>query len=340
MHRRKHKLGAFATSLVCLAALACSSPPPTPPPASAPTTGILKAVSEPTSATVLLDGKPGCTPTPCEIQSVSFGPHELIFQHPEYEDLTRKVKFSAENPEVSASLKTESKPKIPGKVKLIFEKEKPEKIKALVEVVITGQEEALVLSDTLEFELAPGKKSLEIRRAGFTAITREVEVTSGGNAEIQIIKADLVGAKLTLIIDSNPVKGKVTVNGKDKGLAPVTVAELDASKAHSVVIKADTYEDFKSNIKWTKGPYEMKVNALLSQGGASGFFVVDTKPLTGMIIYVDGKKTKYTTPISSPGIKLPAGTHKINFEAGGKKSADFNVTIEEGKTLSKAFKIQ
>jgi hypothetical protein len=334
-------LSLLAISLLCVSQFGCpSEPPPPPPPPSAPTTATLKAVSDPPGGTVTIDGNPGCSPTPCEIQSVSFGAHNLVFQHPEYEDLTRGIKFSAESPEVNVSLKTESKAKTPGKVTIVFEKEKPEKIKAQLEVMLAGQTEALALSDLLELELLPGKKSLEIRRAGYASITKEVEVTSGGTTEIKLNKAELTGAKLTLIIDSTPVKGKVSVNGEDKGAAPVTVTDLDASKAHSIIVKADTYEDFKTAAKWTKGPYELKVNATLSQGGANGFLVVDTKPLTGMSVYVDGKKTKYTTPVSSPGIKLPAGPHTVNFETGGKKSADFAVTIEEGKTLNKVFKVQ
>jgi hypothetical protein len=349
MQRRKHWLGVFVVSFIGLAGIACSSPPPPPPPVSAPTTGVLKATSEPPGATVLLDGNPGCAPTPCEMPNVAFGEHKIIFQHPEFEDFPVKEEVTADHLEVSAPFASKGTPKAPGKVKLVFEKEKPEKVKPLLEVVISGQETPLTLSDALEVDLSPGKKSIEIRRAGFAPITKEVEITSGGNLEVQIAKTELVGAKLTIIIDSSPVKGKVSVDGQDKGVAPVTVADLDASKAHSVVVKADTYSDYKTGVKWTKGPYEMKVNANLTQGDAAvvtpptntnGFLVVDTKPLTGMAIYIDGKKTKYTTPASSPGIKLSAGSHTVSFETGGKKSADFTVSIEDGKTLSKVFKTQ
>lgn len=334
-----------AALLLGLGWFGCQEPPaPLPPPAPPPakTDGAVSINSDPAGATVLLDGQPGCAPTPCTLENVRFGAHQLVLQHPDYEDFTRALKTSEETAPIEIPLRLEGKLRGAGTVALSIEGEKAAKLKGQIKVFLPGSEEPLAITDTLAVTVPGGKRSLLIQRAGYAPLTKEIELPSGGAVTLSIAAAEWVEAKVTLVVDSSPVKGKVTVDGALIGTAPVTIPDLGAAKPHTVKITAEGFDDFSTTARWKDGsPLEIKVNATLDQSKPSGYVKIISTPLIGLTVYIDGEKTRYTTPTGGQGIKLPAGTHTIALQsAAGKRFEGYTIEVKADQTITKNIKVQ
>jgi hypothetical protein len=303
-----------------------------PPPVAKPQ-GAIK-ITEPKGATALLDGKPGCSPTPCDITGVELGGHTVSMTHPDYEIADVKVKVTGAEP---VPLTAAVKPKSPGRLKLVaIGKEKYSKLRGQVEIYLN--DEALALSDDGEAELPAGRRTIEIRRAGYLPLPKEVDVPAGGVAELAVDAAAFTEAKFKLTVDSTPVKGKVTVDGKEIGPAPAVVPDLSGTKSHVVVIKAEGYEEYRTTVRWKEGPPELAVTATLSKEAPAGYLIANTIPIVGVAVYIDGKKTKFTTP--TPEIKLSAGAHTVTFETSAGKKYDFTFEIKAGETTRKVWTLK
>jgi hypothetical protein len=328
---------------LCFAWACNEAPPPAAPvsaPASAKTAGRLSVASDPGGAAVLVDGVPGCAPTPCEIEGVSFGPHELRLQHPDFEDFTRGVKTSTDPATVEIALSTEGKKRLPGTVTLRFEGERPPKRKGQLQIFAAETE--IALSNDLSFSLLSGKRVFEVRRVGFAPVSREVELPPGGTVEVVFSADDWKEDKISLSVDSGPVKGKVTIDGKSVGTAPVSVPELGAASAHAVKVSAEGFAEYATTVRWKPGgPRELSLNVTLEKEAPGGFLKVTSSPLIGLTIYLNGKKTKYTTPVGGKGIPLAPGSYKIELESlTGRRFDGGSVEIKEGASESKSIRVK
>lgn len=87
----------------------------------------------------------------------------------------------------------------------------------------------------LTLDLAPGKHELELKRPG---ASRQIslEVTAGQKLTQQIDLTNL-RAVGTLVVNSTPTGAKVIVDGRDRGVTPVTLSDVTAG-AHKVLIQS------------------------------------------------------------------------------------------------------
>jgi hypothetical protein len=84
----------------------------------------------------------------------------------------------------------------------------------------------------------------------------------------------------------------------------------------------------------------INLEATLTKKG-EGFLVVDSSGVPGLWVFVDGKKTRYQTPVADPGIKLSAGQHTIDFEDDtGLNYASQTIEIKAGETRRASFALK
>jgi hypothetical protein len=99
------------------------------------------------------------------------------------------------------------------------------------EILVDGASKGLT---PLTIALSPGKHALELRRRGVPPRLITLDVSPGEQLKQQI---DLSNAKAvgTLVVTSTPKGAKVLVDGKDRGVTPLTLSDLSAG-AHAVAL--------------------------------------------------------------------------------------------------------
>lgn len=317
--------------------------PATPPPqtlaASTPAAEVLGTIqiNEPQGAVVRIDGKEGCQPTPCAVGKLTLGAHEIEIEHPDFELYKTAVKLSGADPITVAG---QTKPKSPGKLKFTsIGKEKYSKLRGTISILYNGQE--LALSNDGEAEIPAGKRAIEVRRAGYQPLPLEVEIPAGAVFELSIEPEKFVEGTFTLVVDSTPIKGKVFLDGKEIGVAPVTAPNLPGARRHTVKVTAEGYAESAEFVRWMGDSAEVKLNVTLNKEAPFGYLVASTNPIFGCAVVIDGKKRNVKTPIPNPGLKLEPGAHQIEFIApSGTKYGPYPFEIEAGKTLRKPFQLK
>jgi hypothetical protein len=99
------------------------------------------------------------------------------------------------------------------------------------EVLVDGASKGLT---PLTIALSPGKHALELRRRGMPPHQLTLDVSPGEQLKQQI---DMSNARAVgmLVVTSSPKGAKVLVDGKERGVTPLTLLDLSAG-AHAVVL--------------------------------------------------------------------------------------------------------
>jgi len=164
------------------------------------------------------------------------------------------------------------------------------------EVFVDGASKGLT---PLTIELSPGKHDLELRRRG---TTRQIslDITAGEQLKQQI---DLTNLKPvgTLVVNSTPKGAKVIVDGRDRGVTPVTLSDL-AVGAHKVQLQSDAGSVTK-DVQVQAGA---TVN--LDEGIFSGWIAV----FAPFDVQVYERKRLIGTT-ENERIMLPPGHHELEF---------------------------
>jgi hypothetical protein len=102
------------------------------------------------------------------------------------------------------------------------------------EIVVDGQSRGVT---PLTIDLSPGPHSLELRRRGASRqISLDVKAGELVKQQIDLTNIRAVG---TLVVNSNPKGAKVIVDGRERGVTPVTLSDMSVG-AHKVMLQAAT----------------------------------------------------------------------------------------------------
>jgi hypothetical protein len=152
----------------------------------------------------------------------------------------------------------------------------------------------------------------------------------------------------TLIVNTYPmIDLEVIIDGKKTGKkTPVGAPGITLSEGkHKVSFSASTGEMYESFIveitanEVTRQRYrinsatEAPTSAPTSAPSTEGFLIVNTYPLVGLEVIVNGKATGKNTPVGAPGISLPPGKHRLEFlqTSTGHKFGPSVVEIKAGE---------
>jgi serine/threonine protein kinase len=209
-------------------------------------------------------------------------------------------------------------------------------------------------------------QEVSVKKAGKRPETFTVTLQPGQEYDRAI---ELKDGRGKLVVSTRPPGADVTVNGRIYGKTPVTIEDLDPTKAAKVVIKKrgfatinrqvsflDTFEQTvdvdlgggggggKDDDKGGGGTTATGGGGTTSSGGGGtggtggsgggggggeGFLIANSQPFAR--VFVDDKDTGKTTPIAPRDrIPLSPGKHKVTFVASGKKYT-YDVTIRPGE---------
>ena len=181
------------------------------------------------------------------------------------------------------------------------------------EVFVDGASKGLT---PLTIALSPGKHALELRRRGMPPRQFTLDVGPGEQLKQQI---DLSNARAmgTLVVTTNPNGAKVLVDGKERGVTPLTLSDLSAG-AHAVTLDS------------TEGTIRRTV-----QIQAGGSVTLDEAIFSGWIAVFapfdlqvsEGKRFLGTT--ENERIMLKAGRHElelVNTRLGFRETRAVDVT--------------
>jgi serine/threonine protein kinase len=305
---------------------------------SAGATGIIK-IETPAGATVMLDGKEGCQPTPCEISQVTLGTHTVQISHPDYKDLEQGVKLSDIATPVVLNLPMETKS--PGKLKLLsIGKVNFSKLKDSVSIFYKGQE--MPFSAVGEIDLPSGKRTIEIRRIGYQPVSKEIQIPTGGTFDLSLDPTEFTQVTISIKVESTPTKAIILLDGKKQGESPLTISNLPGAKTYNVTARLEGYEDTSTSVRWTSGPLEVPVALTMNKAKATGNLMINSFPLIDLLVEVDGKNTKLKTPVGGSGITLSAGKHTVFFiqTSTNQRFGPYPVEIKSGETTRKSFNVK
>jgi hypothetical protein len=152
----------------------------------------------------------------------------------------------------------------------------------------------------LTIALSPGKHALELRRRGVPPRQIALDVSPGEQLKQQI---DLSNARAvgTLVVTTNPKGARVLVDGKERGVTPLTLSDLSPG-AHAVVLDDRTEGSVRRDVQIQAGE-----SVTLDEAIFSGWIAVFAP---SELQIFEGKRFLGTT--ETERILLKAGRHQLD----------------------------
>jgi hypothetical protein len=164
------------------------------------------------------------------------------------------------------------------------------------EVFVDGESRGMT---PITLSLSPGPHKLELRRRG---ASREIALdVKAGEQVSQQIDLSNIRAVGTLVINSNPKGAKVTVDGRERGVTPVTLSDMSVG-SHKVVLQSSTGTIVK-DVQIQAGA-TVNVDEGIFSGWIAVFAPFDLQ------VY-EGRRLIGST--DQERIMMPAGRHELQF---------------------------
>ncbi len=265
----------------------------------APQTGSLLVASDVSGAEVRIDGDAqvrGTTPT--FIENLSPGAHAVELRAPGLPARTETVTIQTGQ---RATLNVTLRPAAPqgGTLRVLANA-------AGARVSVDG--EALGEAPATRANLAPGEHIVEAVADGYERLMQTVTIEAGAQ---RVVSLELRAQSLPpgrIVVSANVGTAHVTIDGEDRGQAPVVVENAPGG-AHAVVVVAQGYEDFRTTCEIRAGQ-NCTIDARLEPIGTP---VLVTANVEGAELVVDGRP-RGPTPYEG---NLPVGQHQIEVRAEG-----------------------
>ncbi|MFC2100639.1 PEGA domain-containing protein [Bacteroidota bacterium] len=183
--------------------------------------------------------------------------------------------------------------------------------------------------------VSPGEKRLEISKTGFIPLFYTITIPIESQSvyvmvlTYQLKEEPVEANKLGFIlIESNPEKADVFINGQSKGQV-TPYQELLKEGEYSFTLKKELYHDYK-------GKFEIigdKTITLKPQLLPSfGTLIVNSQPEKGAAITIDNRNINQVTPYTQE--KIAPGKHMITLRKEMYEPISKEFTISEGKLTS------
>jgi hypothetical protein len=265
----------------------------------APQTGSLLVAADVSGAEVRIDGEPqvrGTTPT--FIENLSPGPHAVELRAPGLPARTETVTIQTGQ---RAVLNVTLRPAAPqgGTLRVIAN---AQGARISIDGELAGEAPAT------RTNLAPGEHIVEATAEGYERLMQTVTVEAGAQ---RVVSLELRAQALPpgrIVVSANVGTARVTIDGQERGQAPVVVENAPGG-AHAIVVVAQGYEDFRTTCELRPGQ-NCTIDAQLEPVGTP---VLVTANVEGAELVVDGRP-RGPTPYEG---NLPVGQHQIEVRAAG-----------------------
>ena len=104
-------------------------------------------------------------------------------------------------------------------------------------------------------DLTPGKYSVKVEKAGYTAFEKRVDLGS----KQQVVRAKLVAALATLRVEANVAGAKVVLDGEERGKTPLELSNVSPGR-HELAVSADGYETRTETLEVESGKRDIKID--------------------------------------------------------------------------------
>lgn len=175
--------------------------------------------------------------------------------------------------------------------------------------------------------LKPGTYNVTISKPGYSSVTRSVQVTAGGRANIDVSLAPTQGR---LSVGSSPAGAAILVDGRDTGKRTPDELLLDPA-SHKVTVRKQGYLEASTNVSLAAGQTTGYSPKLLVAGRTDNISIVSghrffsrdnsdrasieikSQP-KGALVLVNGTRLQKTTPLE---IQVDAGSYDITLQKAG-----------------------
>jgi len=154
-------------------------------------------------------------------------------------------------------------------------------------------------------DLAIGEHEIVISKEGYAQIIKKIDIRK----ETVTIEEILIEAISEIFINTNPKGAKVIINGKEMGVTPLTLKDINPGR-YIITFKAIGYEEMTKSIEVKEG-----LNAFnFEMVQLNHALIVESEP-TGAKIYLDDV-FKGTTPIEIKNL-TPEKKYRLKVEVEG-----------------------
>ena len=271
--------------------------------------GSLNLESNIDGAKVYLDERYlGETPFKKPIQGIRTGEYKLVLTKKPYFDYERTIKLKPGrvNNHFAEMITTLGKLKVQANVKN-------------AQIVLGKRYLGSTPADIFE-RLQPGKFELLVTRDGFEPFKQPIEIVSN---EVKTINVKLKRMKGGLVVNSKPTGGKVYVDGKFSGVAPVKISKPTGN--YTVIVKEKGYRDYKTRIRLESGQ-PATINAELSPKPYQLYIYSNQKQAS---VRIDGVLIGTTPVIGYRGSSF--GVHRLEVSKDGFQKVIKRVRLQPGK---------
>lgn len=180
-------------------------------------------------------------------------------------------------------------------------------------IVKTDPDGATVFVDGKNYGLTPieikdleiGEHEIVISKEGYAQIIKKIDIRK----ETVTIEEILIEAISEIFINTNPKGAKVIINGKEMGVTPLTLKDINPGR-YIITFKAIGYEEMTKSIEVKEG-----LNAFnFEMVQLNHALIVESEP-TGAKIYLDDV-FKGTTPIEIKNL-TPEKKYRLKVEVEG-----------------------
>ena len=202
------------------------------------------------------------------------------------------------------------------------------------EVTVDGEAKGKL---PLKVSVPPGKHQVVVRKAGYHAWERWVEVSENQTATFDISLKAQEKPKGAILVSSTPAGAEVRLNGAPKGKAPLLLENIEPG-TYDVELSLDTYKPFHQSVVVGEGKRETVSGTLESTAPVAVATPVPTAAATGELtvlcdapkatISVDGED-KGAPPAKLSGLK--AGEHIVDCNAPNYPKTTQVVTVKAGE---------
>ena len=278
-------------------------------------TGSINIESNPSDATILLDGKEVGT-TPDTITHAAIGIHEIEVKKEGHAEWKKKlnikkgkeIALNAALQPVTGSASIESEPT--GAVIAIDGEDVGKTPK-----VITG--------------ISPGRHEVEIRLEGYDPCVQILKIKNGKES---LFSASLQRKKGSLMLISKPENALIHLEGKKQGRTPHTINEL-APGNYTIELSLNDYQTWSERRDIVSGE-EITITAELQE--KPGSISIKSKP-TDAKIFIDGKEAG-TTPETINDIDCGTRIVKLKMEGYCEWSEKVEVLSNKNSSLNAVLK--
>jgi len=269
-------------------------------------TGSIMVKSEPSSATICLDGV-SMGITPAIIRQILPGTYEISVKMKGYDNWEKLVN-------VVSSKETSLNAILQGKNGSIIVESEPTNARIFVDNDYIGVTPAEIC------QVIPGRYAVNIKKDGYDIWKQMVVVEANKKISLTAI---LKGKNGAIIIESDPTNAKIYIDGNNKGNTPVTLTDLKPGE-YTVTIKHNEYETWENSVK-VQPEKDTFITAVLLKKYGSVF--LESVPSNAKIT-LDGKEVD-TTPARLNTIAH--GIHLVEVIKDGYEIWRRNVKVEPGK---------